>query len=339
MELKCKNGHIFERTIDELNNGFTYCPECEYSKRTNYLESLDYSVLSNDIDNFIVECKNGHIFKRSWATFIKGYSLCPLCYPKPNDFKNDIKLIIKNVDDIIFNNKSLIQNYNIDFYLPKFKLAINCYDDYKVSDKHIPKTYFLDLHKKCFNKDIKLVNIFNSYWDMNMDKFENILKNILGKNKTIDANECEIGLVTKAEEIKFLIKNNIGGYKNSTICYGLYYKHELIFIAGFIKIKTQTRDTSWSMSYYCSKLGLNVDNVEILLNYFEKDHNGILVSFSSPYYNDINFFKRLDFTFSHYCEPEYWSLPNTKDKVWGHVRCMWIKNILSKKKIGFHKKD
>ncbi|QPX63856.1 putative homing endonuclease [Campylobacter phage F358] len=80
LEVKCKNGHIFKREFDSFKKGAVDCPECIISEKIKLIEDLGYKIISDNLSNDLqVQCKNGHIFKRSFNNFKKGAHACLYC--------------------------------------------------------------------------------------------------------------------------------------------------------------------------------------------------------------------------------------------------------------------
>ncbi|QPX63445.1 putative homing endonuclease [Campylobacter phage F352] len=80
LEVKCKNGHVFKRAFGDFKKGYTNCPGCIIGEKTKFLEDLGYKIISYTLgDNLEVECKNGHVFKRTYSNFKKGMTDCPEC--------------------------------------------------------------------------------------------------------------------------------------------------------------------------------------------------------------------------------------------------------------------
>jgi uncharacterized Zn finger protein (UPF0148 family) len=81
LEVKCKNGHTFKRMFSNFKQGITNCPICEREEKLEFLNSLGFIPVSENLseNNLEVRCKKGHIFKRAYRNFKKGATSCPIC--------------------------------------------------------------------------------------------------------------------------------------------------------------------------------------------------------------------------------------------------------------------
>jgi very-short-patch-repair endonuclease len=65
-----------------------------------------------------------------------------------------------NNDQIIENSRKIIQPYELDIYIPKKKIAIEFNGLYWHSSERKEKDYHYQKYKKCKEKGIKLIQIF-----------------------------------------------------------------------------------------------------------------------------------------------------------------------------------
>jgi uncharacterized Zn finger protein (UPF0148 family) len=80
LEVKCEKGHTFKRTFSNFKNGTTNCPICEKEEKLEFLNSLGFTPVSEDLSiNLEVKCEKSHIFKRPYANFKDGVVNCPIC--------------------------------------------------------------------------------------------------------------------------------------------------------------------------------------------------------------------------------------------------------------------
>ncbi|QPX63106.1 putative homing endonuclease [Campylobacter phage F336] len=80
LTVKCKNGHVFKRTLNNFKKGQLTCNECERQRKLLFINSLGYKVVSKELNNDLtVECQNGHIFKRPYKVFESGVTICTIC--------------------------------------------------------------------------------------------------------------------------------------------------------------------------------------------------------------------------------------------------------------------
>ena len=80
LKVVCSKGHTFKRAFGNFKQGTISCPECEKEEKVQYLNSLGFSPISENIGNLLeVQCSKGHIFKRAFSAFERGTISCPEC--------------------------------------------------------------------------------------------------------------------------------------------------------------------------------------------------------------------------------------------------------------------
>lgn len=128
------------------------------------------------------------------------------------------------------NNISFIQNarqqispYELDFYLPDYNLAIECNGDYWHSSKFKEKNYHYNKHKKCKEKNIHLIQINESDWNYNKEKFKELIKTNINKKERGDAaRKCHIDKINGKTAKNFLNKYHLQGHVGATYHYGAF---------------------------------------------------------------------------------------------------------------------
>ncbi|ANH51304.1 putative Hef-like homing endonuclease [Campylobacter phage PC14] len=305
LEVKCTKGHIFQRSFSNFfGKNVTYCPKCKDDEKVLIINELGYKITSENLAKYLtVECPEGHIFQRSFGHFKRGNILCPTCNPSTSSFEKEVSDLL---DNYIENDYSILGDKELDFYLPGYNLAIECNGDYWHSEQMgKDKNYHLNKTEKCKEKGIQLLHIFESSWIEKKEIWKSIINNKLGKSDKIMARKCILKQVSKAEEKEFLESNHLQGFTGSSICYGLYYKDELMCLMSFGKPRF-TNSYDWELIRLCTKMGLNiVGGASRLLKHFHKNNPGSLISYSDRLYSDGSIYKQLGFSFSHYSAPGY----------------------------------
>ncbi|AEA86403.1 homing endonuclease [Campylobacter phage NCTC12673] len=303
MVVKCKNGH----TIHKKYTAFKAHPTCSICQRNERMELLKQYNLQPITDNLgnelIVECENGHTFKRYFNNIKKGSTKCPICYPYISSFESEIENLLS---DYVKNDRNVLNGRELDFYIPSVNLAIECNGDYWHSESNgRGKNYHLAKTNMCNLKGINLLHIFESSWEANKHIWMSIINNKLGKSEKIMARKCVIKNVSKYDERLFLENNHLQGFAGSSICYGLYFNNELVCLMSFGKPRF-TNKYDWELIRLCTKMGLNIiGGASKLLSCFHKNHPGSLISYSDRLYSDGSVYKQLGFEFSHYSAPGY----------------------------------
>jgi len=156
--------------------------------------------------------------------------------------------------------RNLISPFEIDIYLPDYKLGIELNGNYwhsfigggKSMSYHINKT------KLCHEQEIKLIHIFEDEWLFKGDIIKSMIINRLGiiKNRIYGRN-CIIKEISNKEKKKFINKNHIQGDGVDKIRLGLFNDDILVSVMTFSKENrshnTNGKNNIWELSRFCSK--------------------------------------------------------------------------------------
>lgn len=230
---------------------------------------------------------------------------------------------------IVRNSKTIIAPYELDIYLPEYKLAIEC-NPTSTHNSSIaafpdcsptPYNYHLMKTELCEKIGIQLFHIYGYEWTNKSTIIKSMLKNIIKKNdKQVYARNCKIKEVTNSEACSFLEQNHRQGKTNSSIRYGLYFNGELVSLMCFIKPRsTSGRSTSDSCNTlelvrFCSLLNYNVvGGASKLFKYFLRNNSVDAVkSYSDRSHSAGNLYELLGFKKIHNSSPNYvWVDPKT----------------------------
>jgi hypothetical protein len=129
--------------------------------------------------------------------------------------------------------------------------------------------------KKCNEKGVKLIQIFEDEWTEHKELVLNKLKHILGfnNNEKVYARKCEIKKIDKHIGYDFLNKNHIQGSVGSTVFLGAFYNNELIAVMSF----TNDGEDCWNLTRYAS------DNNKRCIGVARKLFKAFLTAYSPKY--------------------------------------------------------
>ena len=224
-------------------------------------------------------------------------------------------------DDIVRNTFKVITPYELDVYLPKFALAIECnptsthnstlgvYDALpKSQDYHKMKT---DL---CESKGIRLIHIFGYEWSWHKDTCKSIILNALGMTShRLYARNLIIKSVSDREAYNFLCANHRQGGVHCKVRLGLYLGNDLMSLMTFSKMRhtigTGNDDTSdcWELVRFCNKNYTSVvGGASRLLYHFIQDYHPVEIrSFSDRAHTSGKLYSVLGFKELRRSEPGY----------------------------------
>ena len=226
-------------------------------------------------------------------------------------------MFIKNnyKGEILFNNKSIINPYEIDIYIPELKLAFEFNGLYWHNEEHRENNYHLNKTELCEKQGIQLIQIFEDDWLYKQNIIKSIVLNKL--NKTINkifARKTEIKEVYDNKLIsEFLDKNHIQGFVGSKVKLGLFYEDELVSLMTFgnrrvAMGKKATNDGEYELLRFCNKLRTNIiGGASKLFKYFIKNYNPEeITTYADRSISQGQLYKTLGFTFNGKTEPNYY---------------------------------
>lgn len=331
------------------------CPSCginhmsteEYIQKAKAIHpNYDYSItkfigLEYDID-FICPI-HGKQTQNAKIHINYQESGCPECANENKASNKEIELrnfLIQNdIDFIISDRTTLLNNKELDIYIPEANLAIEFDGIYWHSELFKSKDYHIQKTNDAEEENIQLIHIFEDEWIYKKDIVKSRLLNLLSKNKfSIGARKCKIKQVPVEQERTFLNNNHLQGYIASTVCYGLYYslthrqtgtnqeitKEYLVSLMSFGPLRKNLGSSNQEGHYELYRF-VNAKNFSVpggasrLFKYFIKKFKPKeIISFAdrrwSTNIKGKNLYEQLGFQFDSYTEPGYFYIVNNKRK-------------------------
>lgn len=160
-------------------------------------------------------------------------------------------------EDTILGDKEQIYPLELDIYIPSKKIAIEYNGLYWHCSEKKEKTYHLNKTIECEKKGIRLIHIWEDLWETKQDIYKSIIASALGVyERKIYARNCECKEISSEDYRNFLEENHIQGSINSSIRLGLYYKDELVQVAGWGK--SRFKEGEMELHRMCSKLDTQI---------------------------------------------------------------------------------
>lgn len=262
---------------------------------------------------------------------------CRLCNKSISKKEKEIIDIINNDFGIktINGNRSIINPYELDIYIPERKIAIE-YNGilWHSEDYGKGKYYHVNKLNACKKQGVKLIQIFEDEYINHKEIVLNKLKHLLGvqtNNKKIPGRKCRITEIKNNTSKEFLNKYHIQGFSRSTIYLGAYYDNELVAVMTFLKTKNKCYELNRFASNYnytCQGVGGK------LFSYFIKNYEPLEIkSFADRRWTideENNVYLKLGFVFDKYTPPDY-SYFLQKDGLFRQHKFNFRKKILNKK--------
>jgi hypothetical protein len=303
------------------------------------------SILIEKLENFNVlshcnVCKIDFNISRDLLSLrnSRGHVVCTNCNPiskkTVSSYEKELYKILLNTGlSVETSKRGVVDNYELDIYIPSHNLAIEINGLYWHSELYKDKNYHLNKTIECQKKDIKLLHIFEDEWLFKKDIVLSMINNNLNmSNHKIYARNCIIKEITTEECRKFLDENHIQGFIPSKLKLGLYREEELVSVMTFGSLRKalgyNSKEGSYEMLRFCNKLNTNVvGGASKLFKYFVKNyHPKKIISYSDKRYFNGGLYEKLRFTKKHDTQPNYWYFKNYIR----HHRFKYRKDVLVK---------
>lgn len=240
--------------------------------------------------------------------------------------EDEIFQILKDIDKnlaIERNTHKIITPYELDFYLPEYRVGIECnptsthnstIDAFTGQQSNISYNYHKMKTDMCEDKGIFLFHIFGYEWTHSRPTIESMLRNILSKNMIkYYARNLSVKSVCYKDGAQFLDENHRQHSARSSIGLGLYRDNELLSLMTFGKMRntigTGKEDLSdcWELVRFCSKLNTTVvGGASKLFSYFIKTYNPSRIrSFSDRAHTRGTLYAKLGFEQVRMSDPGY----------------------------------
>jgi very-short-patch-repair endonuclease len=284
----------------------------------------EYSGISQDNRYCVYEFECLTCHNKFEETFANNRSpVCKSCFPsyKNNNYQKKFKEFFNNLS-LIFNenDRVIIKPYELDFYFPKEKIAIEINGNYFHSENGGGKdeNYHINKTKKCNEKGISLIHIFEDEILKKEDIVFSMLKSLFEKNdNVICAKKCSLNIISHEEKNIFLEENHIQGSCLSSINLALLYENKIVSVMSFDKKKLNLGQKKSENGSFELKRFARLKNTKVvgdfskLLKYFIKEISPKYI-FS---YSDIRWvgleqkntiYSKNGFEFVGYTNPNYW---------------------------------
>jgi hypothetical protein len=189
---------------------------------------------------------------------------CNICFPPlagNSKFQDEVANYVKSIycdGSVLTNNWDVIDNWELDVYIPSQNIAIECNGNYWHSEVGGKKYTFYHVQKtrRCEAKGIKLIHIFEDEWLLKRDIIKRRLAYALGVSGTrIHARKCKLAEVPAPQSNQFLDTYHIQGADKSPIRIGAFYNDELVAVMTFGKLRKalgqNPREHAYEMYRFC----------------------------------------------------------------------------------------
>lgn len=300
--------------------------ENAFLEKFNNIEDIDKYSLADNFKYYnnktkikIIHQECGKTFDVRPDFFINQGTRCPYCALKGKS-SQEIEVLdyVKSIyPGKIEHSYKLIDNTEIDIYLPDFKIGIEYNGLYWHSEVNgRDKKYHLDKTEKCNDHNIRLIHIFEDEWVNKKEIVKSKILHILGLNNRpkIYARKCVIKEIDSKMKNIFLNNNHIQGEDKSSIRLGLFYETKLVSVMTFSKPRGGIgKNTGKKGMYELVRFASVQDSLVIggfgkMLKYFIRnyDFNTIRTYADLRWSEESNIYEKNDFKLIWKSDPNYW---------------------------------
>jgi len=312
----------FSKTNDFYNLTYKRWENDAISKLEKY-NIKDYKLTEERMIK--IKCKTCNNYyeissKLLYGRFNEYKKLCTICNPIDSHISGkELELFdfIKEHynDEIIKNDKKILNGKELDIYLPNINLAFEFNGVYWHSELYKDKNYHINKSDNCEKQGIHLIHIYEDDWIYKNNIIKSMILNKLGKIKNkIYGRKTEIKKLDNNKLIRdFLNKNHLQGFVGAKVKIGLFYDNELVSLMTFgkkrliMKSKSKT-DDEYELLRFCNKLNTNViGGASKLFKYFIRNFNPKEIStFADRSHSVGNLYEKLGFEYIHKTQPNYY---------------------------------
>lgn len=257
--------------------------------------------------------------------------------------ETDVVDYIRSLDSsiqIVRNDRRQISPYELDIYLPQYKIAIECNptithnsslgDQFGGPPK--PRTYHKMKTDMCESVGIRLFHIFGWEWKSKRDIICSMISNLIGKCSKLYARNTHVDTPSYEETASFLNRNHRQGYApySYTLCLRSDDSNEIVSLMTFGKLRIsqgrkQDDATSVELVRFCNKLNTSVvGGASKLFKYFISKYSSTffkIVSFSDRSHTCGNLYKILGFKNVSISDPGYCWVNRSNETMYSRVAC------------------
>ena len=195
IDIICLKHGVFSQTPDKHINAKSGCPYCAGNKsncqkfickaKKIHGNKYDYSsvVYQSHAKKIIIICPIHGPFEQRANGHLNGKG-CYKCAKSYKRSRGEIELckFIKSIysGQVLENDRTVIKPKELDIYLPELKLALEYNGEYWHDETKKRKPgYHKEKQKACEKKGIKLIEVWDSEWHADKDRFKNLIQEVI----------------------------------------------------------------------------------------------------------------------------------------------------------------
>lgn len=254
--------------------------------------------------------QNRSIFNKTLETKVEKYGTA---YPTLKKSEQELGKWLNELGYNFISNFEILDGKEIDLYCDEMKLGIEycgLYWHNEMSLEPRDKNYHYNKFIKCFQKDIRLITIFEDEWKFRRESCENVLKSILHINCVRKfARKCKVQEISKQECNNFLDSYHLlGSNRLSKISFGISDEDGLL---GVITLGRHHRGkNTLVLDRMCFKTGIHITGgasklFESCKKWAKNNNKNEIISWSDNRWSQGNVYKKLGFVLDSELGPDY----------------------------------
>ncbi len=250
-----------------------------------------------------------------WGNIVKGSSLtCGCTTNHISHAQRDIARYLESLGlDVILEYR--VSAWKYDIYIPDSKCLIE-YQGLRWHSIGDRRKQEFEKYQNAIKSGFRYLMIFEDEWLFNEIKIQNLLKNKLGLNKSLNLrpSQCKIQSIQSMQTDLFYDQFHYIGKCNAKVHFGVFYESKLIAAISFSNPTRQTSSHPWELIRMGSDPAYRVHGIwSKLLKLFIKTHNPkSLVSFSDNRLFFGNVYQKIGFQLDGEIRPDYYWVKGNK---------------------------
>lgn len=292
------------------------------------LDAFKQKVRKTNLDRYGIEdfLRSKETQERIKETNIQKYGT-PFPVRKFGKTQESIKIWLNEHGFNFKSDYKILDGKELDLYNEDKKLAIEYCGIYwhnENSPEPRDKHYHYKKYKKCKDKGIQLLTIFDDEWNDKQNIIKSIILSKLGVfSKRIYARQCKVKEINKKEFNYFCEIYHAQGKNNlSLVCFGLFYEDELVGVIDLGRHHRKKDKNTLVLTRLCFKQNIQIVGgssklFKFCLDYCRKNKIKNIISWSDNRWSDGSIYKNLGFVVESQLKPDYYyvDLINPKKRI------------------------
>jgi hypothetical protein len=244
-------------------------------------------------------------------------------------------------DTVKGKNRKLLEGKEIDIIIPELKICFEYNGLYfHTEDMGKNSTYHLNKTIDCHKLGYKLYHVFEDEWMTNKEITKSKIKHLLGKGDgfKIGGRQIDIKLIDNETKKEFLNQYHIQGNDKSSICYGGYFKGELVGVMSFNgkRNMTKTNEGEFELTRFATNHKYIISGLasKMITKFIKEYTPKSIISFADRRWTidgDDNLYTKLGFSLVKVLQPEYFYYSSKYNRYKRFHKFVFGKNNMRKK--------